>query len=73
MNAKTVLICLFVSLATGFGVGLLATELLQHEIEFSLFVGIPAGVAAAVAVMVASLLFFGKRGKVAPETINELR
>ena len=49
MQARTAILALLSGLATLVVVGVAVTELASARIEFSLFVGIPAGVTAGVA------------------------
>jgi len=49
MRARTALLALLAGLAAFVAVGVLVTEAVAPQIEFSLFVGIPVGVVAGVA------------------------
>lgn len=60
MNFKAIGLALLAGIAAFLVVGIAVTELLSPRIEFSLFVGIPAGLMAGVVAAAAVALWFGR-------------
>lgn len=60
MNAKHIALTVLAGVAAFLVVGVAVTELLAPRIEFSLFLGLPAGLLAAVIAMVAVAVGFGR-------------
>ncbi len=72
MTLKSVLVSLSLGIVAFLVVGILVTELVSPWIEFSLFVGIPAGIVAGVVVALATTLVRRRRRGARPEsTLDE--